>query len=69
MTSTDRTLEEQPNHPRLLPWVTATTALLSVVGVVLLALTHHPEAATAVGAIGSAVTVVNAPRETIRPRR
>jgi hypothetical protein len=69
VTSNDRTLEEQPSHPQLLSWITATTALLSVIGVALLALTHHPEAAAAVGAIGSTVAAFNAPGEIFRSRR
>ncbi|WP_160159296.1 hypothetical protein [Streptomyces sp. SLBN-118] len=49
--------------------MTTMTVLLSVVGVVVLALTHHPEAATTVGAIGTAMTAFNIPREASRPRQ
>ncbi|TQK42499.1 hypothetical protein FBY35_3913 [Streptomyces sp. SLBN-118] len=69
MTSNDRTLEEQSSRPRLLLGMTTMTVLLSVVGVVVLALTHHPEAATTVGAIGTAMTAFNIPREASRPRQ
>ncbi|MEU3220163.1 hypothetical protein [Streptomyces sp. NPDC006971] len=58
MTAIDRTPEELPRHPHLLTWVTTLTALGSIVAVVVLALTHNTEAATAVGTIGGAVTAL-----------
>lgn len=58
MTAIDRTPSDLPRHPNLLAWVTTLTALVSIVAVVVLALTHNTEAATAVGTIGGAVTAL-----------
>ncbi|MCX4682478.1 hypothetical protein OG413_45955 [Streptomyces sp. NBC_01433] len=58
MTAIDRTPNDLPRHPHLLVWVTTLTPLVSIVAVVVLALTHNAEAATAVGAIGGAVTAL-----------
>ncbi|MFF2538752.1 hypothetical protein [Streptomyces cyaneofuscatus] len=58
MTTLDRTPNDVPRHSRLLAWVTTLTALASIVAVVVLALTHNTEAATAVGTIGGAVTAL-----------
>jgi len=58
VTAIDRTPNDLPRHPLLLVWVTTLTPLVSIVAVVVLALTHNPEAATAVGTIGGAVTAL-----------
>ncbi|MFF8646461.1 hypothetical protein [Streptomyces sp. NPDC015345] len=56
MTSIDRTPSPPPeSRPDRLAWAIIVTACLSIVAVVVLALTAHPEAATAVAAIGTAV--------------
>lgn len=58
MTTIDRTPNDLPRHPGLLAWVTTLTALVSIVAVVVLALTGNTEAATAVGTIGGAVAAL-----------
>lgn len=69
MTTIDRTSNDLPRHPNLLAWVTTLTALVSIVAVVVLALTHNTEAATAVGTIGGAVTALGGSWVNLRTRR
>lgn len=69
MTTIDRTPNDLPRHPNLLAWVTILTALVSIVAVVVLALTHQAEAATAVGTIGGAVTALGGSWANLRTRR
>ncbi|MCX4852035.1 hypothetical protein [Streptomyces sp. NBC_00893] len=52
-----------------LAWAITATALVSIVAVVILALTHNTEAATAVATIGGAVTVVGGTQAGVRSRQ
>ncbi|MDX3322457.1 hypothetical protein PV415_36770 [Streptomyces sp. ME03-5684b] len=69
MTTTDRTPNDLPRHPDLLAWVTTLNAMVSIVAVVVLALTHNTEAATAVGTIGGTVTALGGSWVNLRNRR
>ncbi|MFG2236163.1 hypothetical protein OG365_40225 (plasmid) [Streptomyces sp. NBC_00853] len=68
MTTIDRTPNDSPSSNPL-AWVIALTALVSIVAVVVLALTHNPEAATAVGTIGGAVTALGGSWANLRTRK
>jgi hypothetical protein len=53
----------------VLGWVTTLTGLVSIVAVVVLALTGHTKEATAVGVIGGAVCAAGGIRVTVVIRR
>ncbi|MET9646262.1 hypothetical protein [Streptomyces syringium] len=55
MTSLDRTPKTDLPSVRPLAWVTTVAGLLSIVAVIVLALTGYTAAATAVGLIGGAL--------------
>lgn len=68
MTHIDRT-PEHPHSAVRLAWAITATGLVSIVAVVILALTHNTEAATAVATIGGSVTVVGGAQAGMRSRR
>lgn len=69
MSSLDRTSADTPRVIRLMGWLTAVTGLVSVVAVVFLVLTGHPEAATAVAVIGGAASAAGGIQVTVNIRR
>ncbi|MEU6688107.1 hypothetical protein [Streptomyces sp. NPDC046832] len=62
------TASGRPSDVRLLAWLTAVTGLVSVIAVVILALTGHSEAALAVGVIGGAAGAAGGIRVTVNIR-
>ncbi|MFK4071853.1 hypothetical protein [Streptomyces sp. NPDC029674] len=70
MTPIDRTTAatRQPSSA-LLRWTTVLTGLLSIVAVLILSLTHNPEAAATVGSIGTAVTAIGGVQIGLRNRQ
>jgi hypothetical protein len=64
-----RTASGRRTDVRLLGWLSAVTGLVSVIAVVILALTGHGEAALAVGVIGGAAGAAGGIQVTVNIRR
>ncbi|MFF1480687.1 hypothetical protein ACFVYD_24595 [Streptomyces sp. NPDC058301] len=58
MTNIDRTSHDARRHRQPLAWLTTLTALASTLAVVILALSHHTQAANAVATIGATMTAL-----------
>ena len=69
LTPLDRTPSDTPHNVRLLGWLTTVTGLVSIVAVVVLALSGEPQAAAAVGIIGGAVSAAGGIQVTVNIRR
>ncbi|MEU3356122.1 hypothetical protein [Streptomyces sp. NPDC037389] len=69
MTPSEPTPLPQRPHAKASAWATAATALGTIVAVVVLALTGHPEVATAAAGVGGAVSTAGGIRVTVNIRR
>ncbi|MET7786717.1 hypothetical protein ABZS93_08805 [Streptomyces sp900116325] len=69
MTTNDSVAARAQSSAQLLGWLTALTGLTSIIAVVVLVLTGHSAAGTAVAVIGGGVSAVGGIRVTVNIRR